>query len=106
MAGCSARRARSSTTRTCCGCRAAGARLSKYEPDAYRRVRDRMVDIFLNGVAPEGSSWEPQPIAMSVLAEGPELARETFLLAATRLINRRGYRGASVDKISAELNVT
>jgi AcrR family transcriptional regulator len=31
--------------------------------------------------------------------------RET-LLAATRLINRRGYRGASVDKISAELNVT
>jgi AcrR family transcriptional regulator len=38
--------------------------------------------------------------------DGPELARETFLLAATRLINRRGYRGASVDKISAELNVT
>ena len=38
--------------------------------------------------------------------EGPELSRETFLLAATRLINQRGYRGASVDKISAELNVT
>jgi len=83
-----------------------GAWLVKYEPDDYPRVRDRMVDIFLNGVAPEGSSWEPEPIAMSALAEGPELARETFLLAATRLINKRGYRGASVDKISAELNVT
>jgi AcrR family transcriptional regulator len=83
-----------------------GAWLAKYEPDDYPRVRDRMVDIFLNGVAPEGSAWEPTPIAMSALAEGPELARETFLLAATRLINRRGYRGASVDKISAELNVT
>jgi len=83
-----------------------GAWLSKYEPDDYPRVRDRMVDIFLNGVAPEGSSWEPEPISMNALAEGPELARETFLLAATRLINRRGYRGASVDKISAELNVT
>ena len=83
-----------------------GAWLVKYEPDDYPRVRDRMVDIFLNGVAPEGSLWEPEPIAMSALAEGPELARETFLLAATRLINKRGYRGASVDKISAELNVT
>ncbi len=34
------------------------------------------------------------------------MSRETFLLAATRLINSRGYRGASVDKISAALNVT
>jgi len=83
-----------------------GAWLAKYEPDDYPRVRDRMVDILLNGIAPEGSSWEPAPISMNALAEGPELARETFLLAATRLINRRGYRGASVDKISAELNVT
>ena len=83
-----------------------GAWLAKYEPDDYPRIRDRMVDVLLNGIAPEGSSWEPTPIAMSKLAEGPELARETFLLAATRLINRRGYRGASVDKISAELNVT
>jgi len=83
-----------------------GAWLAKYEPEDYPRIRDRMVDILLNGIAPEGSSWEPTPISMNKLAEGPELARETFLLAATRLINRRGYRGASVDKISAELNVT
>jgi AcrR family transcriptional regulator len=39
--------------------------------------------------------------------EPPEGAgRDTFLVAATRLINQRGYRGASVEKISAELNVT
>jgi len=85
-----------------------GAWLAKYDPEDYPRIRDRMVDILLHGVAPQGASWEPQPIAMDRLAarDGPELARETFLLAATRLINRRGYRGASVDKISAELNVT
>ncbi len=83
-----------------------GAWLAKYEPDDYPRIRDRMVDILLNGVAPEGSSWEPTAIPMGKLADGPELAREEFLLAATRLINRRGYRGASVDKISAALNVT
>lgn len=83
-----------------------GAWLAKYEPEDYPRIRDRMVDIFVNGLAPEGASWTPAPVSMDALAEGPELAQETFLLAATRLINRRGYRGASVDKISAELNVT
>jgi len=85
-----------------------GAWLAKYDPEDYPRIRDRMVDIFLHGLAPEGTTWAPAPIAMEKLAarEGPELARETFLLAATRLINLRGYRGASVDKISAELNVT
>ncbi len=82
--------------------------LSKFDAEDYPRIRDRMVDVFLHGLAPEGAVWEPKPIPMEKLAarEGPELARETFLLAATRLINRRGYRGASVDKISAELNVT
>lgn len=83
-----------------------GAWLAKYDPEDYSRIRDRMVDIFVNGLAPEGAAWAPAPISMDALAEGPELAQETFLLAATRLINRRGYRGASVDKISAELNVT
>jgi AcrR family transcriptional regulator len=85
-----------------------GAWLAKYDAEDYPRIRDRMVDIFLHGVAPEGAAWEPAAIPMEDLAggDGPELARETFLLAATRLINRRGYRGASVDKISAELNVT
>ena len=82
--------------------------LPKYDPEDYPRVRDRMHDILINGVATEEDAWTPRPIPMDALAarEGPELARETFLLAATKLINRRGYRGASVDKISAELNVT
>ncbi len=85
-----------------------GAWLAKFDAEDYPRIRDRMVDIFLNGVALKDATWEPAAFQMVKLAarDGPELARETFLLAATRLINRRGYRGASVDKISAELNVT
>lgn len=85
-----------------------GAWLSKFDPEDYPRIRDRMMDILVHGVAAKGADWSPAPIPMTALAawDGPELARETFLLAATRLINRRGYRGASVDKISAELNVT
>ena len=85
-----------------------GAWLAKFDAEDYPRIRDRMVDIFLNGVALKGADWEPAAFPMVKLAarDAPEQARETFLLAATRLINRRGYRGASVDKISAELNVT
>lgn len=83
-----------------------GAWLAKYDPEDYPRIRDRMVDIFVNGLAADGAHWEPAAMDMEKLADGEGPARETFLLAATRLINRRGYRGASVDKISAELNVT
>ena len=47
----------------------------------------------------------PLPDPTPVSPEGLEW-RETFLVAATRLINQRGYRGASVEEISAALNVT
>ena len=82
--------------------------MAKYDPEDYGRIRERMYDILVGGLAAEGAAWEPTPIPLADLAarEGPEMSRETFLLAATRLINSRGYRGASVDKISAELNVT
>jgi len=82
--------------------------LKKYDPEDYGRIRERMYDILVGGLAAEGAVWDPTPIPLADLAahEGPEMSRETFLLAATRLINSRGYRGASVDKISAELNVT
>lgn len=82
--------------------------LPKYDPEDYGRIRDRMYDILVGGFATEGAVWDPMPVPLAELAarEGPEMSRETFLLAATRLINSRGYRGASVDKISAALNVT
>ncbi|MDP3855022.1 TetR/AcrR family transcriptional regulator [Phenylobacterium sp.] len=86
----------------------AAAWLPKYDPEDYPRIRERMMDILLGGLAVEGAEWGPAPIPLADLAarDGHEMSRETFLLAATRLINSRGYRGASVDKISAELNVT
>ncbi|MET0272322.1 MAG: TetR/AcrR family transcriptional regulator [Phenylobacterium sp.] len=86
----------------------AAAWLPKYDPEDYPRLRDRMYEILVEGMAADSSSWAPTPIPMGELAprDRQEMSRETFLLAATRLINSRGYRGASVDKISAELNVT
>lgn len=82
--------------------------LPKYDAEDYPRVRERMFDILVGGLAAEGAEWAPAPAPLADLAarDGQEMSRETFLLAATRLINQRGYRGASVDKISAALNVT
>jgi AcrR family transcriptional regulator len=82
--------------------------LPKYDPEDYGRVRDRMYDILVGGLAAPGQVWRPTTTASVHLTprDRHEMSRETFLMAATRLINARGYRGASVDKISAELHVT
>jgi AcrR family transcriptional regulator len=86
----------------------AAAWLPKYDPEDYVRIRERMFDILADGLAAPGRAWAPQAIPVAQLAprNRQEMGRDIFLLAATRLINRNGYKGASVDKISAELNVT
>lgn len=83
--------------------------LPRYDIEDYGRIRDRMLDIFVNGLAPPGRPWEPQPLSLDDVlgsADQEPTASEAFLIAATRLINERGYRGASVEQISARLNVT
>ena len=82
--------------------------LPRYDVDDYGRLRDRMFDILANGVAAEDARWQPGRLAdLEHLADGArDSQNDTFLVAATRLINQRGYRGASVEKISAQLNVT
>lgn len=82
--------------------------LPRYDLDDYGRVRERMFDIMAFGVAPAGAQWRPARLPDPALLgnNARDGLRETFLTAATRLINQRGYRGASVEKISQELNVT
>ncbi|TCS16504.1 TetR/AcrR family transcriptional regulator [Caulobacter sp. BK020] len=88
-----------------------GSWLRRYDVEDYGRVRDKMYDILVHGLAPQGAgghaAWAPLPLPDPTpqSPEGQEW-RETFLVAATRLINQRGYRGASVEEISAQLNVT
>ena len=77
--------------------------LPRYDGCDYARVCERMHDILAGGLAIEGAVWAPAPIT---LAEPAASAADAFLLAATRLINQRGYHGASVELISASLNVT
>ena len=78
--------------------------LVRYEPDQFDRIEARMMDVFEHGIAGPGQNWAPELINLE--HDEPEPGREAFLLAATRLINELGYRGASVQKIASELNVT
>ncbi|MGA1798642.1 TetR/AcrR family transcriptional regulator [Sphingomonas sp. 4RDLI-65] len=78
--------------------------LTRYEPDQYGRVEERLMDVFAHGIAGKEAKWSPKLLDLS--HDEAEPGREAFLLAATRLINELGYRGASVQKIASELNVT
>ncbi|MEP9402808.1 TetR/AcrR family transcriptional regulator [Sphingomonas sp. VNH70] len=78
--------------------------LDRYEPDQYGRVQARLMDVFAHGLAGPGQQWAPDRLDLSPVTE--EAGRDSFLRAATRLINELGYRGASVQRIASELNVT
>lgn len=78
--------------------------LVRYELDEYPRVTARLMDVFQGGIAASGAHWSPR--LLDLVHEEAEPGREAFLLVATRLINELGYRGASVQKIASELNVT
>jgi len=84
--------------------------LRRYDIEDYPRLRDRMFDILSGGLAVGARPWNPpalpEPAPPDCAPHGVDVSGETFLIAATRLINRKGYRGASVEDISAELNVT
>jgi AcrR family transcriptional regulator len=80
--------------------------ISRYEVEDYGRVAERVTDILTHGLGSRMALWMPPRIACGGGDERSEIQAEAFLRAATSLINEQGYRGASVEKISARLNVT
>ena len=78
--------------------------LRRYEPEQWPRVVERQMDLFEHGLAVPGARWTPALLDLAHQEREP--GRAQFLLAATRLINELGYRGASVQRIASELNVT
>jgi AcrR family transcriptional regulator len=86
--------------------------LRRYEPDDYPRAAARFADVLVGGLGGRGANWTPPTIDLQAAAgrrsgaDAAEVSRDAFLRAATELINDHGYRGASVDRISARLNVT
>ncbi|OYU94312.1 MAG: TetR family transcriptional regulator [Burkholderiales bacterium PBB5] len=86
--------------------------IDRHEVDDYPRVARRVTDLLLNGLASPQADW-PGDEVLGVLnakpmpaGEGTDDTADAFLRAATELVNEQGYRGASVDRISARLNVT
>lgn len=81
--------------------------IDRYETDEYARIADRVSDIVIRGSAAPGSVWSPSQAEREWrLTVNDDATSEAFLRAASFLVNEQGYRGASVDMISAKLNVT
>lgn len=80
--------------------------LPSYPVESFGWVEEKFVDILLNGLASTGSAPAlSAPMAADRAPPGGS-SWESFLLAATTLINEQGYRGASVDAIARMLNRT
>lgn len=82
--------------------------MDRYDIPDFDRVKIRMLDIMEHGIAGPGEKWAPHPISLDAVIPpaGPKNSLENFLRVATILVNERGYRGASVERIASELNVT
>ena len=82
--------------------------LHQVDPADYARTADRMAAILTRGLVGKDGAWpQPRPLQLAQ-KEGPTAtaSSELFLRAATQLINDEGYHGASVERISARLNVS
>jgi len=80
--------------------------LGRYALSDYPRVIQRMNDILVNGIAMADVAENPTLFASALDPPEDESGQDLFLDAATRVINTRGYAGASVVEISAQLNRT
>lgn len=78
-----------------------------YMVEDLPRVAERFLDILLNGVAAARFDLPKRTGDVSEQAPAADrLSHGDFLKTATSLINKHGYRGASVERISTALNVT
>jgi len=77
--------------------------LPQQRDPSYGRIAERMFDILVFGIGPRNYEWNnPEPVEH----EPPTGSKEVFLQSATKLINREGHRGASIEKIAAGLGLT
>ena len=82
--------------------------LDPYSDWEMDRVHDRIMDVIDNGIVGAEGAWHVHPIGEHEpdrTANEPD-GVETFLRAATRLVNEVGYRGASVNRIASQLDLT
>lgn len=66
-------------------------------------VHDALMDLLSHGFLGSTAGWQPR---LNQPAPGEEDSAAAYLRAATLMLNARGYRGASVDEIAAQLNLS
>lgn len=91
--------------RTCCWRRSRiPAWITRCDLDQFDRVEAQIMDMFRNGIAPKGATWAPT--MLDVEHQDAEPGREAFPARGDAADQQLGYRGASVQRIASELNVT
>lgn len=79
--------------------------LSRHSISDFANVQRRFMTILECGIAAPGAPRD-MLLFQKDAPDGDQSGANAFLSAATRLINEFGYRGASIDRIAAELNLT
>ena len=81
---------------------------TKIYPEDASRFGVRLFNILVDGIAAPGADWTPVqiPVGLAELDSSDGASFEIFLRAACAQINEEGYRGTSVDKIAARINLT
>lgn len=81
--------------------------ITRYEATGYARAARHASDILLHGLGSAGAVWKPPGLpALASPQAADDVSPDAFLRVATRMINEEGFRGASVERISAALKVT
>jgi AcrR family transcriptional regulator len=75
-----------------------------FEVEDYPRLCERVLDLLFNGLARELRPI-PAPLEIETRRKRDE-PPDSFLIAATREVNIHGFKGASVNRISASLKRT
>ena len=81
----------------------------RYSVLDFARVETKIVDILCFGIPATRGEWDPLPLeddGWRTHENAQPQQNDEFLRAATVMINERGYRGASVNRIAEALNVT
>ena len=81
----------------------------RYSVLDFPRVERKIVDILCFGLPTGRGDWHPAALpdgGWRKADDEPSRQNDEFMRAATVMINERGYRGASVDRIARALNVT
>ena len=82
--------------------------MNRYSTGDYERLSKRLFEVMDRGIVPAQTPLRVSTLNIPEIESrvADDVMPQNFVRAATVLMNERGYRGASVERIASELNVT